>query len=138
MTAPTAAPGPHRQRHHRYRAAVLEALARLREPSSAAAVHSYLRATGSRIGQSTVYRELEALTEQGAALELQLTGTRLYTRADAGAVRIAVCDSCGRTDTGPLDAGAITLLSALWSTVDPRRPVVIHGTCRVCTRGRAG
>jgi Fur family ferric uptake transcriptional regulator len=104
MTEPTDGAAPHPpdgeglgQRSTRQRRAVLGALAARPDFTSAQALHRRLRAQGHRIGLTTVYRTLHALTDAGLVdTARDDTGRRHYrARPTAEHQHYLRCRECG-------------------------------------------
>jgi Fur family ferric uptake transcriptional regulator len=85
-------------RSTRQRTAVGEAYGELEGFHSAQDVHARLRAAGDPIGLSTVYRAVQALTEDGELDSIRTdTGETLYRRCSTEHHHHLVCRVCGRT-----------------------------------------
>ena len=100
MTADDASPTAHRATTQG--AAVRDALTAQEGFRSAQEVYASLRADGHKIGLSTVYRHLQALSENGAADVIHNpdgeTTYRFCGDTTAGHHHHLVCRSCGRAE----------------------------------------
>jgi len=95
MTRPT----PGMTRNTRQRAEVLALLSDTDEFRSAQQLHAQLRASGSGVGLTTVYRTLQILAEVGEVDQMRLPdGEQLYRRCSGSQHHHhLVCRDCGRT-----------------------------------------
>lgn len=96
----SAAPQTSMQRMTKQRAAILELLRNQSAFMSAQDLHEILRASGSRIGLATVYRNLQALAESKAldVIRNEETDTQLYRYcAEDEHHHHLVCRCCGKT-----------------------------------------
>jgi Fur family ferric uptake transcriptional regulator len=85
-------------RSTRQRAAVGAAFEELEGFHSAQDVYARLRAAGGTIGLSTVYRAVQALSEDGELDSIRTgTGETLYRRCSTRHHHHLVCRVCGRT-----------------------------------------
>lgn len=85
-------------RSTKQRTAVMELLSEVDEFRSAQELHSMLRDRGEKIGLTTVYRTLQALSD-AESIDVMRTspGEHLYRRCSSGHHHHLVCRSCGRT-----------------------------------------
>jgi Fur family ferric uptake transcriptional regulator len=117
---------------------VSEALAEVDGFVSAQDLHAHLRAAGSRIGLTTVYRHLQALVDAGEVDVLRTdTGEASYRRCEsAGHHHHLVCRSCGRTVEveGPAVERWSRAVAAAYGFRDPAHRVEVFGTCAACFR----
>ncbi|MEE8717182.1 MAG: transcriptional repressor [Coriobacteriales bacterium] len=97
-----------------------------------------LRADGSPVGRTTVYRNLEALAGDGALLKATAPGAgeSRYRLAPPEPVGQLVCLSCGRAM--PLDCRMLVDFAAHVRshhgfTIDESR-TVLYGTCDACAK----
>ncbi len=89
---------PTPQRRTRQRAAVDEILAGRPEFRTAQEIHDELRHRGDRVGLTTVYRTLQAMTDAGELDAIRTgDGETAYRRCSTGHHHHLVCRSCGRT-----------------------------------------
>jgi Fur family ferric uptake transcriptional regulator len=105
---------------------------------SARQLYFELRARGSRVGLTTIYRTLQLLVEAGEVDQLSLAdGGQLYRRCSMNRHHHhLVCRSCGRTVEleGPTVERWAQRLGAEHGFTDVSHTVEIHGTCPSCTR----
>jgi Fur family transcriptional regulator, ferric uptake regulator len=92
-------PTPGMTRNTRQRAEVLALLDGTDEFRSAQQLHAQLRAGGSGVGLTTVYRTLQILAEAGEVDQMRLPdGEQLYRRCSRSQHHHhLVCRDCGRT-----------------------------------------
>ena len=120
----------------RQRTAVREELERGPHFRSAQDVHDRIRARGTRIGLSTVYRALQAMADAG---EVDLLRTRdgetVYRRCSTGHHHHLVCRTCGRTVEveGPAVERWAEKMAAQHGFRDVEHTVEVLGTCATCT-----
>src|SRR2546430_16970735 len=95
-------PTPGMARNTRQRAEVLALLGGTDEFRSAQQLHAQLRAAGSGVGLTTVYRTLQILAEVGEVDQMRLPdGEQLYRRCSRSQHHHhLVCRGCGRTVEG--------------------------------------
>jgi Fur family ferric uptake transcriptional regulator len=119
--------------------AVREALLADEGFRSAQEIYAVLRGEGQRIGLSTVYRHLQAFTEQGLADAIHnADGETTYRYCgDTAAGRHhhhLVCRSCGRAEE--VEGRAVErwaeVTAGRFGYVDVDHTVEIFGTCREC------
>jgi Fur family ferric uptake transcriptional regulator len=133
-TQPTAgAPGERSTRQKRALAQVLEETS---EFLSAQSLHASLRGAGERVGLTTVYNQLRALSDSGEIDTFRSpVGEILYRRCrKAEHHHHIVCRSCGRTveiqdDTVESWAAGVAKQAGF---SDVEHTVEIVGTCRDC------
>lgn len=88
----------HIERQTKQKDAIHAALAGCDEFISAQDLHRRMQDAGSRIGLATVYRQLNALADSGAADTIRLDGQQLFRLCgDDGHHHHLVCRECGRT-----------------------------------------
>ncbi|KAA8819345.1 transcriptional repressor [Bifidobacterium callitrichos] len=88
----------HIERQTKQKDAIRAALADCDEFISAQDLHRRLEDSGLRIGLATVYRQLNALADSGAADTIRLDGQQLFRLCgDDGHHHHLVCRKCGRT-----------------------------------------
>jgi Fur family ferric uptake transcriptional regulator len=119
------------------RAEVLQALIGCEDFVSAQTLHAALLGTGSRVGLSTVYRTLTALTAVGRTEIVRDTnGERLYRyRPDARHRHYLLCRQCGLSlplDAGPVEAWA-DKIGQTYGFAEVQHTVELTGTCTACT-----
>ena len=133
MTTPDAtAPA---QRRTRQRAAVDEILAGRHEFRTAQEIHDDLRHRGDRVGLTTVYRTLQAMTEAGELDAIRTTeGETAYRRCSTGHHHHLVCRNCGRTVevSGPAVETWASAVAQQHGFRDVSHDLEIFGTCGDC------
>jgi Fur family ferric uptake transcriptional regulator len=133
MTSPdTTAPA---QRRTRQRAAVDEILAGRHEFRTAQEIHDDLRQRGDRVGLTTVYRTLQAMTDAGELDAIRTTeGETAYRRCSTGHHHHLVCRSCGRTVevSGPAVETWASAIAQQHGFRDVSHDLEIFGTCDHC------
>ena len=88
----------HIERQTKQKDAIRAALADCEEFISAQDLHRRLEDEGSKIGLATVYRQLNALADAGAADTIRLDGQQLFRLCgDDGHHHHLVCKRCGKT-----------------------------------------
>ena len=128
MTAPA-------QRRTRQRAAVDEILAGRHEFRTAQEIHDDLRHRGDRVGLTTVYRTLQAMTEAGELDAIRSAeGETAYRRCSTGHHHHLVCRSCGRTVevSGPAVETWASAIAQQHGFRDVSHDLEIFGTCDRC------
>jgi Fur family transcriptional regulator, ferric uptake regulator len=133
MTSPdTTAPALRRTRQ---RAAVDEILAGRHEFRTAQEIHDELRQRGDRVGLTTVYRTLQAMTEVGELDAIRTAeGETAYRRCSTGHHHHLVCRSCGRTVevSGPAVETWASAIAQQHGFRDVSHDLEIFGTCDRC------
>ncbi len=133
MTTPdTTAPA---QRRTRQRAAVDEILAGRHEFRTAQEIHDDLRHRGDRVGLTTVYRTLQAMTEAGELDAIRnAEGETAYRRCSTGHHHHLVCRNCGRTVevSGPAVETWASAVAQQHGFRDVSHDLEIFGTCGDC------
>lgn len=87
----------HIERQTKQKDAIRAALADCEEFISAQDLHRRLEDEGSKIGLATVYRQLNALADAGAADTIRLDGQQLFRLCgDDGHHHHLVCRRCGK------------------------------------------
>jgi Fur family ferric uptake transcriptional regulator len=133
MTTPdTTAPA---QRRTRQRAAVDEILAGRHEFRTAQEIHDDLRHRGDRVGLTTVYRTLQAMTEAGELDAIRNSeGETAYRRCSTGHHHHLVCRNCGRTVevSGPAVETWASAVAQQHGFRDVSHDLEIFGTCADC------
>lgn len=102
---------------------------------SAQDLHARLRAAGHRIGLTTVYRALAAMTDRGEADVLTADGQQIYRACGAGEHHHhLVCRTCGKTVevSGPAVERWAEAIGGEYGFVDITHTVEIFGTCGDC------
>jgi Fur family ferric uptake transcriptional regulator len=120
----------------RQRVAVREELARDAAFRSAQDVHARLRAAGTRIGLTTVYRALQAMADSGEVDVLrQPDGESVYRRCSTPRHHHhLVCRECGRTVEvdGPAVERWAERVAAEHGFSGVEHTVEVFGTCAGC------
>jgi Fur family ferric uptake transcriptional regulator len=117
------------------RDAVREVLARSEGFRSAQDIYADLRADGSKIGLTTVYRALQAMSEAGQVDVLRTDeGEALYRRCSTSHHHHLVCRSCGRTVEveGPAVERWAGMVAGRHGFTDVSHTLEIFGTCSGC------
>jgi len=133
MTDPSPHPTP--PRRTRQRTAVDAILAGREDFRTAQAIHDDLRHLGERVGLTTVYRTLQAMTEAGELDALRTAdGETAYRRCSTGHHHHLVCRSCGRTVevSGPAVEKWANAIAAEHRFRDVSHDLEIFGTCDAC------
>ncbi len=116
----------HIERQTKQKDAIRAALADCEEFISAQDLHRRLEDEGSKIGLATVYRQLNALADAGAADTIRLDGQQLFRLCgDDGHHHHLVCKRCGKPwkSTRPANPGCVRSLTA---TVLPSNPTPLR------------
>ncbi|MDX6744679.1 transcriptional repressor [Actinocorallia sp. A-T 12471] len=118
------------------RDAVRRALAGNEGFRSAQDIYAVLRAEGSKIGLTTVYRALQALSESGEVDVLRTADGEAVYRACSSVEHHhhLVCRSCGKTIevAGPAVEKWADALAAEHGFTDMTHTIEIFGTCPDC------
>ena len=119
----------------RQRAAVRGELAREGAFRSAQDIHSRLRAAGTRIGLTTVYRALQAMADGGEVDVLRSDdGEAAYRLCSQGHHHHLVCRSCGQTVE--VEGRAVerwaTKVATEHGFSDVAHTIEVFGTCARC------
>ena len=134
MTAAEPAPAAHRSTRQGH--AVLRAVEDADGFRSAQEIHADLRASGTRIGLATVYRQLPRLADDGAIDALTIADGRIaYRRCKTnGHHHHLVCQHCG--NAVEVKAASVERwaqdVAARAGYTDVSHTVEIFGTCPVC------
>jgi Fur family ferric uptake transcriptional regulator len=128
---------PRRLRMTRQAALVDEALAASTEFRTAQDLYAELRGAGARIGQTTVYRHLALLAEQGGVDVIRTpTGETAY-RSCAGTEHHhhLICRRCARTVelAGPEVEEWLSRVTTSAGFTDVSHTLEIVGTCASCS-----
>ena len=133
--ADPSAPSPTPPRRTRQRTAVDGILADRDDFRTAQEIHDDLRRLGERVGLTTVYRTLQAMTEAGELDALRTTeGETAYRRCSTGHHHHLVCRSCGRTVevSGPAVEKWANAVAEQHGFRDVSHDLEIFGTCASC------
>jgi Fur family ferric uptake transcriptional regulator len=127
------------KRNTKQREEVWEALEAAPGFVSAQNLHQTLREAGSSIGLATVYRSLNALSDEGNADSLSLEGENLYRACSPGHHHHVICRECGTTKE--IEASAVeswaASVAAEHGYAQPQHIVDIFGLCPECQSGVA-
>ncbi|HEU5157643.1 MAG TPA: Fur family transcriptional regulator [Streptosporangiaceae bacterium] len=109
---------------------------------SAQDIYATLRADGTKIGLTTVYRALQALSESGEVDVLRTDdGESVYRACQTGEHHHhLVCRACGRTVevAGPVVERWAEAVGAEHGFAEVTHTVEIFGTCADCARASGG
>jgi Fur family ferric uptake transcriptional regulator len=133
MVDPASHHGP--PRRTRQRSAVDSILADRNDFRTAQEIHDDLRRLGERVGLTTVYRTLQAMTEAGELDALRTAeGETAYRRCSTGHHHHLVCRSCGRTVevSGPAVETWANAVAEQHNFRDVSHDLEIFGTCSSC------
>ncbi|GIH14621.1 Fur family transcriptional regulator [Rugosimonospora africana] len=126
-------------RNTRQRAEVLALLEGTDEFRSAQQLHAQLRAKGSGVGLTTVYRTLQLLADAGEVDQMRLgDGEQVYRRCSRSQHHHhLVCRSCGHTVEveGPAVERWTQRLAGEHGFTDVSHTLEIFGTCANCCAG---
>jgi Fur family ferric uptake transcriptional regulator len=128
-------PLPVAPRRTRQRTAVDRILAGRDDFRTAQEIHDDLRRLGERVGLTTVYRTLQAMTEAGELDALRTAeGETAYRRCSTGHHHHLVCRSCGRTVevSGPAVETWANAVAEQHNFRDVSHDLEIFGTCNNC------
>jgi Fur family transcriptional regulator, ferric uptake regulator len=128
-------PLPVAPRRTRQRTAVDGILAGRDDFRTAQEIHDDLRRLGERVGLTTVYRTLQAMTEAGELDALRTAeGETAYRRCSTGHHHHLVCRSCGRTVevSGPAVETWANAVAEQHEFRDVSHDLEIFGTCNNC------
>ena len=128
-------PLPVAPRRTRQRTAVDGILAGRDDFRTAQEIHDDLRRLGERVGLTTVYRTLQAMTEAGELDALRTAeGETAYRRCSTGHHHHLVCRSCGRTVevSGPAVETWANAVAEQHRFRDVSHDLEIFGTCNNC------
>jgi Fur family ferric uptake transcriptional regulator len=126
---------PATPRRTRQRTAVDGILADRDDFRTAQEIHDDLRRLGERVGLTTVYRTLQAMTEAGELDALRTAdGETAYRRCSTGHHHHLVCRSCGRTleVSGPAVEKWANAVAEQHNFRDVSHDLEIFGTCSSC------
>jgi len=125
----------------RQQQAVAVALEQTQSFCSAQELYTRMRASGARIGLTTIYRGLAALTEAGEVDAVRSDdGEVVYRRCAHGHHHHLICRRCGRTVEveGPSVERWATKVATEAGYVDVTHTVEVFGTCGTCVAAMAG
>jgi Fur family ferric uptake transcriptional regulator len=120
----------------RQRRAVAAALAEFDDFRSAQEIHEALKADGTNVGLSTVYRALQAMADAGELDMLRSeAGEAVYRRCSGSHHHHLVCRDCGATVEveGPAVERWTRSVAAAHGYADVSHTLEIFGTCARCS-----
>lgn len=123
-------------RQTRQRTAVRDLLEELQEFKSAQQLHDLLRANGTQVGLTTVYRSLQSLAEAGEVdLLVNDDGESVYRRCSSEHHHHLVCRDCGRTIeiAGPAVERWANATAREHGFSDVSHTLEIFGRCSSCS-----
>ena len=125
-------------RPSRQRAAVAVLLGEIADFQSAQDIHARMRASGSGVGLSTVYRAIQSLVDDGEVDVIRTaSGESIYRRCSAQHHHHLVCRTCGRTVevAGPTVERWADRVAAEHGFTDVSHTLEVFGTCGPCAAG---
>lgn len=137
--APAPAPPSAPLRRTRQRAAVRQHLERHQDFQTALQIYDGLRVDGDRIGLTTVYRTLQAMSEAGELDMLRTTdGESAYRCCSTGHHHHLVCRQCNRTVelTGPTVERWAQQVARQHGFIDVQHAIEVSGLCGSCAVNR--
>ncbi len=127
-------PAPRRQT--KARTAISAVLAKATAPMTAADVLDRVTKAGTSVDRVTVYRELAALVEMGAAQAVRLKGRALaFEAAHHGHHHHLVCEGCGRVEEIDVDHDLEALerkIAKRTGFSEVRHALEFYGRCAKC------
>ncbi len=125
------------RRHTAQKEAVRSALSAAGGFVSAGELHLRMSSQGHGIGLATVYRQLNALAENGHADTLLVPGGQLFRACEPGAHHHhLVCESCGTAvEIDPPDEDWIAASADRNGFTVTRHLVEVFGQCAECSEG---
>jgi Fur family ferric uptake transcriptional regulator len=140
MSAKETLGGSRVRRPTRQATAVLEAIEDTDGFRSAQDIHAVLKASGKDVGLTTVYRHLQALSDQGLVDALQLDrGETVYRRcATSDHHHHLVCRQCGATAEveGPEVERWAERIARAEGYSDVTHTLEVFGVCAACNKPR--
>ncbi|MBT1181024.1 transcriptional repressor [Bifidobacterium sp. CP2] len=130
----------HIERQTRQKDAIHTALAACDEFISAQDLHRRLEDSGLRIGLATVYRQLNALADSGAADTIRLDGQQLFRLCgDDAHHHHLVCKRCGRTvEIEPPNEAWLRGVAAKHGFTVESHTLEVFGLCPDCQKIDSG
>lgn len=120
----------------RQRTVVLQLLTGRERPVSAQQLHADLCETGNRVGLTTVYRALQALTAAGLLHVFDRDGETVYRFCSPDLHHHLICRVCGLMAEGPAIPSLenwLAQVSAEHDFTPERHRVEVRGVCGACT-----
>lgn len=121
--------------------ALLAVLRQHEQPQSAYALLAALRADNPKLAPTTIYRALDALSEQGLVHRIEsLNAFTCRRHGDHTSDCImAICDDCGVVEEqlAPKLIGALSAETAKSGFAPKRHVVEVHGSCAACGANEA-
>lgn len=116
--------------------AIRAALGECSEFISAQSLHSRMEEQGEHIGLATVYRQLNALADAGAADTLRLEGQQLFRLCgDDAHHHHLVCESCGKTvEIDPPSEEWLRSIASKHGFTVSHHTLEVFGTCENCRK----
>ena len=120
----------------RQRLAISSALSELDEFRSAQQIHELLRRRGDKVGLTTVYRALQAMTDAREIDVLRTDEGEALCRLCSSGHHHLVCRSCGRTVEveGPTVEHWTDTIAQEHGFVDVSHTLEVFGVCRPCSQ----
>lgn len=122
-------------RPSKQRAAVATVLAEIEDFQSAQDIHARMRAAGSGVGLSTVYRAIQSLVDDGDLDVIRTdSGESVYRRCSSQHHHHLVCRHCGHTVevAGPTVERWADRVAAEHGFVEVSHTLEVFGTCARC------
>ena len=125
----------HIERQTKQKDAIRAALADCEEFISAQDLHRRLEDEGSKIGLATVYRQLNALADAGAADTIRLDGQQLFRLCgDDGHHHHLVCRRCGKTVESTRQRGLAAQVADGHGFTVESHTLEVFGLCSDCQK----
>ncbi|WP_300765899.1 Fur family transcriptional regulator [uncultured Bifidobacterium sp.] len=121
------------------RRAVLEQLRGCDDFVSAQGLHRLLEASGTSIGLSTVYRQLNSLAEAGLADTIRLNERQMFRVCEDGSKHHhhLVCERCGKTfEIEPPDQDWFASVARRHDFIVTSHTMEVFGLCSECQAER--
>lgn len=115
------------------RRALLEELAGDTSHPRAETIAARVTARVPGVSLSTVYKGLHELADIGLVRELDVPGATRFD-PDTSPHAHLVCESCGTVLDVEVPAAALDLLTKASPVAVSRTEIVLHGTCKACSR----
>ncbi|MEL7445186.1 MAG: Fur family transcriptional regulator [Pseudomonadota bacterium] len=116
--------------------ALLAVLRQHEQPQSAYALLAALRTDNAKLAPTTIYRALDALSEQGMVHRIESLNAYACCRHGdhTSDCIMAICDDCGIVEEqlAPKLIGAISAETEKSGFAPKRHVVEVHGSCAAC------